>query len=56
MTPTQRPPMTPHCPTIVVESQRWRPEDVVDAAGEEGGEGPQAGDQEDARRGVEEGV
>jgi len=47
--------MTPHRP-IVVASQRWRPEDAVDAAG---GEGPRAGDQEDARGGVgerEEGV
>jgi len=47
--------MTPHRPTIVVASQRWRPEDVVDAAGGEGGEGPRAGDQEDARGGVGEG-
>jgi len=46
--------MTPHLPTIVVASQRWRPEDVVDAAGGEGEEDPQAGDQEDAREGVEE--
>jgi len=54
ITPTQRPPMRPHRPTMVVASQLWRPGDVVDAAGGEGEEGPQAGDQEDARGGVEE--
>jgi len=47
--------MTPHRPTIIVAFQLWRPEDVVDAAGEEGGEGPRVGDQEDARGGVAEG-
>jgi len=54
ITPIQKPSMTPHRPTIVVASQRWRLEDVVDAAGGEG-EGPRAGDQEDARGGVGEG-
>jgi len=54
ITLTQRPPMTSHRPIMVVASQLWRLEDVVDAAGGEGEEGPQAGDQEDARGGVEE--